>query len=528
MGYNRRIPAIGYGEMSDMDGKRFGWIVVIIVTAMSVAVSAEEPLRNDSKSWPTLHGDVRRPGFYPHFPDAPMKLAWRKELHEELTGPRAEIIVGDNLAFMGTYRGNMYAWDAATGMRAWVFRSDGAIGHSPMLHDGVLYFASMDRHVYAVRASDGKQLWSFQAGEGIWVSPLIFNGRVLFGDRDGIFYALKSNDGTLDWTYLTGDRILTTASIADDGCHVLFASEDMHAYCLDLETGEPRWRSRKMYGLSVRDYFPVIVGGLAIYTTNPVRGFHETLTSHERMLLQRAAPTGDDDRYIPATSESVDGEQQFIIDYLKRKPYEQTFYAFRVADGTEAWTAPILYTGGLHNPHTPPCYNPQTLETYVLLRTAYGGWDGGSEVRSYTGLGHLDLDSGRVRLVEHGYKPTEGRKAAGRKDMPWGQFNLIGDETQTLSVSRRFLFSNHQGFLGALNLETGRCKNLWGQRDTYGGFYGPGTFGWGKQGHEKAHVAGQPYGIVNEWHGPARAIVSVAGNYVYYCAGSQVLCLKGR
>ena len=213
-----------------------------------------------------------------------------------------------------------------------------------------------------------------------------------------------------------------------------------------------------MHGLSVRDYFPVIVGGLAICTTNPTRGFHETLTKHERMLLDRAASTAEDDRYIPATPESVAAEQQFIIDYLERNREEQTFYAFRVADGTEPWTAPILYTGGLHNPHTPPCYNPHTLETYVLLRTAYGVWDGGSEVRSYTGLGKLDLDTGRVQLVEHSYKPTEGRTAAGRKDMPWGQFNLIGDETQTLSVSPRFLFSNHQGYLGTLSFETGQCQ----------------------------------------------------------------------
>jgi hypothetical protein len=126
-----------------------------------------------------------------------------------------------------------------------------------------------------------------------------------------------------------------------------------------------------MQGLSVRDYFPVIVGGLAIYTTNPVRGFHETLTKHERMLLDRAASAVEDDRYIPATPESVAAEQQFIIDYLERNREEQTFYAFRVADGTEPWTAPILYTGGLHNPLTPPCYNPHTLEAYVFKLARY-------------------------------------------------------------------------------------------------------------------------------------------------------------
>jgi hypothetical protein len=111
--------------------------------------------------------------------------------------------------------------------------------------------------------------------------------------------------------------------------------------------------------------------------------------------------------------------------------------------------------------------------------------------------------------------------------MPWSTFNTIGDETQTLSCSEEWLFSSHQGFLGSLNLETGLTRNMYGKRDTYGGFYGPGNFGWENQGgYEKARAAGQPFGIVNEWHGPARAIVSVAGNRVFFPVGSQVLCLE--
>ena len=85
-----------------------------------------------------------------------------------------------------------------------------------------------------------------------------------------------------------------------------------------------------------------------------------------------------------------------------------------------------------------------------------------------------------------------------------------------------------QGYVGSLEFATGRTKNFYGKRDTYGGFYGPGHFGWANQGgREKARQAGQPFGLVNEWHGPAKAVVSVAGPYVYFPVGSQVICLKG-
>ena len=106
-------------------------------------------------------------------------------------------------------------------------------------------------------------------------------------------------------------------------------------------------------------------------------------------------------------------------------------------------------------------------------------------------------------------------------------FNMIGDETQVLSCAPGRLFSNHQGYLGMLDLQTGKLANRFGKRDTYGGFYGPGNFGWEDQGgREKANAAGQPFGIINEWHGPARAIVSVANGRVYFATGAQILCLE--
>lgn len=479
------------------------------------------------EEWPTLHGDLVRSGFYPAFPRGPLKVAWRKELHKELTGTRAEVIVGGGLAFMGTYAGRMYAWDAGTGEEKWSFTTGGPIGHSPMLSEGTLYFGSMDRKLYALNAADGRQKWNFEAGEGIWTSPAVTGNRVLFGARDGVFYALNAADGALAWKLQTGAMILGTASAY--GERVLFASEDMHLYCIAGADGRLLWKSRRMHGLSARDHFPTLVGGLAIVTTNPVKHFHAVLGEHQQMLVRRAGFTGKDDRYIPGTPEDVRKEQDVIVAFLKTRPTEQTFYAFNIADGQEPWIAPILYTSGLHNPPTPPCFNPRTGEVFVYTRSAYGVWDGGGEVRPYTGVGKLDLKTGRVELVVHSHASKDPARPAGQKDMPWMGFHAIGDETQTLSCSPERLFANHQGSLGSMSFRTGLTQEIYGKRDTYGGFYGPGTFGWEQNGGvEKARAAGQPFGIVNEWHGPAKAIVSVAGNRVYYPAGSQVICLEGK
>jgi outer membrane protein assembly factor BamB len=507
--------------------------LVLATLALAVTLSAaraEGPPPNDGASWPTLHGDLQRSGFYPAWPKAAkFEIAWRKELWRELTGSRCEAIVGRGLAFVGTYAGRLYAWDAATGEERWTFQAGGPIGHSPALDGDTLYVGSMDRRLYALEADTGKVRWAFEAGEGVWTSPAVWRGLVMFGARDGVFYALKAADGKPAWTFRTGAMILGAGAVSEDGERVLFGSEDMHVYCLSVADGRLLWKSRKLAGLSMRDHFPVIVGGLALVTTNPVHEFHWTLTTHQQMLVKRTGFTGKDDRYIPGTPEDVRNEQDFIVEHLKANPSEQTFYAFRVADGTEPWVAPVLYTCGLHNPPTPPCINRAAGDVYVYVRSAYGWWDGGGEVRPYTGVGRLDLATGRVALLEHAHKSKEPGRPPGSKDMPWMTFNTIGDETQTLSASPEYLFSNHQGFIGSLSFETGLTRSMYGKRDTYGGFYGAGNFGWESDGgREKAAAAGQPYGLVNEWHGPARAIVSVVGKHVYFSVGSQVICLKGE
>lgn len=496
---------------------------IILLGLFSLRLGAAE-----QTSWPTLHGDVQRSGFYARFPQPPLKLLWRKELWRELTGPRAEVIVSDGLAFMGTYAGTIYAWDADTGEARWIFKTGRPIGHSPTVADGVLYFGSMNRKLYALEARSAKLRWSFECEEGIWSSPVVANGLVMFGARDGIFYGVDAAKGKLKWKFQTGAPILNSPSISEDGARVVFASEDMHVYCLKTSDGSPLWKSRKLAGLSARDYFPVIFRGLVFITTNPVKDFHTILGQHQDMLVKRTGFTGKDNRYIPGTADDVRAEQDFIVGFLKEHPEEQSFYAFRVEDGKEPWVAPILYTGGLHNPPTPPCVNRATGEVFTQLRSAYGTWDGGGEVRPFTCFAKLDLQTGRVELLKHSYKSKEAGRPPGAKDMPWGSFNYIGDETQTLSCSPEFLIDNHQGFIGAFNWQTRTTANLFGKRDSYGGFYGAANFGWENSGgYKKAAAANAPYGLVNEWHGPARTIVSVVGKKVYFPVGSQVICLEG-
>ena len=511
------------------------WVMVATVASLAAALADEPPsdtsvLVNDGQSWPTLHGDLLRSGYYPRVPQRPWKLAWRIELFSELIGARCEPIVAEGLVFVGTYQGHLLALDQRDGTRRWAVNTAGPIWHSPMWSAGTLVFGSLDGYVYAVSAQDGSLRWKYRSRTGWAASPIVHAERVLIGDRAGVFHCLDLRTGNLLWTIATAGRILTTASLTPDGRRVLFGSEDMRVRCAEVRTGKLVWTSDHLHGLSLRDYAPTMAGHLALVTTNPVDGFHDVLDRHQNLLLTRIGrKVGDEDyRFVPGGPAEVAAEQDAIVAYLQQHPEEQTFYALDLETGRQPWIAPILYTAGLHNPPTPPCVDRQTGAVYVLTRSAYTVWDGGGEVRPLTGVGQLNLDTGRVTLLEHSYRPADGSRPGGSVDAPFASFNTIGDETQALSCGPGWLFSNHQGFLGSLELGTGRCESLFGRRDTYAGYYGPGIFGWEDQGGiEKARAAGQPYGLVNEWHGPARGIAAVVGNQVFYIAGSQVLCFVG-
>ncbi len=473
-------------------------------------------------NWPALHGDNARSGWYESFPSQPLKLAWHQDLSAELTGPRAEVIVAEGLAFMGSYAGKVRAWDAATGGEKWTYACGGPVGHSPTWSDGRLLIASMGGF-HCLEAATGKFLWKGAGDAGFWTAPVVAGGLAMAGDRAGVFHA-RDRDGREKWTVRTDAPILTPASV--EGDQVVFASEDMKVRCCRVSDGRVLWTSRQLSGLTLRDYAPCIAGGLVFVTSCPVQDFHAVLRGDEEFLTKRTGFEGKDRRFIPGTAEDVVKEQTAILERLKVRPDLQTFFALRLTDGTEPWTAPILYTAGCHDPMTPPCVDRETGEVFVILRSAYGVWDGGGEVCPNTCFGSLDLKTGRVRLVAHRYPSKDPSRPPGAPDTPWGTFNYIGDETQALSCAPGSLFSNHQGFTGRLDRSTGLISKVWGERDTYAGFYGPRVWGYENQGGPaKAAAAGKPYALINEWHGPARSIVSVAGGRVYYHSGSQVLCL---
>ena len=485
--------------------------------ALSTAAAAQE--------WHTLHRDAQRSGYTDHVVTGPYERKWYRDFHDEMIATRVEAIVADGKCFVGTFAGNLHALNVADGSTAWKVTAGGPIGHSPSFHDGLLYFGADDGTLTCLKAEDGTRRWSTAAGAGIWVAPLCDGRRVYFGDRAGLFHAVSARTGRAEWTFRTGGPILKPASLSPDGGRIVFASEDMHAYCLSPE-GKLLWKSAKMQGVTTRDQAPTIWKGLALFRTSPADGFHEVMNRNQEVLAsaQRAIPLGPRDKILNDkhgayilryNADRVGPERDAVLQYLEKNPRDRTFYAFRLEDGKEPWTAPIFYTGGLHNPPTAPTFDPKTGELYTFYRTCLTNYSRG--VRPFTGVGRLDRETGRIENLWHANGDRIG----------WSDFSTIGDETESLSLMGEVLLSTHQGTLGGMNVRSRKWHPIYNGRDTYGGIFGPGALPGGWEGEKKYGRQGYLVNMPNEWHGPDRSIVAIAENRLFWVVGSQVVCWGG-
>jgi len=483
--------------------------------------------------WPTLHRDNQRSGYTDEIVRGPYQRKWFRSFVEEMVGARQEAIVARGFCFIGTYAGNVYSLKIDDGETAWSTAVGGPIGHSVCYDNDRVFVCTDDGYrsgsLVCLRATDGVELWRYRAEAGFWNAPACDGERVYAGDRAGVFHAVDAKTGSGLWTYRTGAMILKPASISPDGRAIVFGSEDMHVYCLS-SNGQLRWKSPKLAGLSLRDAAPTIWDGKVVVRTNPSRPFHESLHEGSRLVcdIQRGIPLGDEDNvfdrltrnqyFLRHTPRREKAEHEGILAYLDEHPHSRTWFTFDLADGTEPWIAGVMFTAGLHNPPSPPTFNPKTNELYTIMPTALGVYsDGVSQVG--IGIGRIDPQTGYLTNLPQ----SLGDKVPGY----FAGSTMIADETSTLSLMGGLLLMTHQGAVGGVDLKTRSLSTLHGVRDTYGGLFGPGAAKGSWDGSKELARQGYVQNTVNEWHGPDRSIVSISDGRMFWVAGSCVVCFAG-
>jgi outer membrane protein assembly factor BamB len=193
-----------------------------------------------------FRGNPQHTGVYDTQAVAPVqKERWRfKTGHLNRSTPA----VVDGVVYFGSYDGNLYAVDAATGTLTWKFQTAGEITSSPAVAEGIVY-VNNDTGLYALDAHKGVQKWLLKTGEPVpfahrWdyfqSSPAWVDGVLYFGSADGYLYAVEANSGKVLWRFQTAGRVRASPAVADGV--VYGGSMDGNLYALDAATGKLKWR----------------------------------------------------------------------------------------------------------------------------------------------------------------------------------------------------------------------------------------------------------------------------------------------
>ena len=370
----------------------------------------------NNAEWPMAGGNLQRTSWTPEEVRGKLNPLWYKQF-EPYISQKVQIIAANGLLYISTANG-LYALDAADGSERWVYPTKLPLGHSPTVHDGIVYVGGFDREIHAIDAMTGQKIWSYDdARAGFHTNPLAVQGKLFAGNRDGLFYAIHTtgeNRGSLAWKYETGGPILFSAAFQDGV--IFFASQDSHAYALNAQTGELVWKSEKLPGAGFRSWWPVVYEDRVIfsggnnYRTRVRPGTKEVFTREELAEIypnhQNAArgslygnlnSAGANERWVEGTP-LIDAKR--VYDYFEEKPWRRTVFVLNRYTGIEEETAPVLWAGTHSGNRYPPLIGQDNVlyqfNNYMSDKAIAGGqisgWQPGNPHISVISSGWAAID----------------------------------------------------------------------------------------------------------------------------------------
>lgn len=164
------------------------------------------------------------------------RAAWSYDTGDEI---RSTPFIINEMVYFGTEGGELLCLDFR-GQVKWRFKAKRAITSSPWVHENVVFVNSLDGFLYAVDAKSGWMLWRFRMEKPSIVSPSVANTLVFTGSADGHIYAVDTRSAKEVWRFKTNHQVNSSPVIYKDALYV--GSIDHYLYCLEYRTGRLRWK----------------------------------------------------------------------------------------------------------------------------------------------------------------------------------------------------------------------------------------------------------------------------------------------
>jgi eukaryotic-like serine/threonine-protein kinase len=173
-------------------------------------------------------------------------------------------VVSDGLVFFAGLDSTVYALDVQTGAQKWKLRTNGEIRSNLVLHNNQLFLAGGNGVLSCIDKNSGKRLWSvifdntalflaerrYDFADYYHSSPVIHNDIIYLGSGSGLMQAFKAENGELLWSFKVGEIVHSTAVVVKE--KLCFGSYDGHLYALNLRDGSLAWKFKSVG----QQYFP--------------------------------------------------------------------------------------------------------------------------------------------------------------------------------------------------------------------------------------------------------------------------------
>ncbi|MCC6607514.1 MAG: PQQ-binding-like beta-propeller repeat protein [Anaerolineae bacterium] len=170
----------------------------------------------------------------------------------------------ENLVYAASYDRAVHALDVATGEEVWSVAATDWVWSAPALADGTLYFGDSSGNVFAVDAVSGEVLWQSgvhamnvvagatqnppaQIKGAIQASPVVHDGVVYVASlgneqsEEGLLVALDAASGEELWQATTPVPLFSTPAVVGNVIVVAIQSEAAILQAYELETGDLEW-----------------------------------------------------------------------------------------------------------------------------------------------------------------------------------------------------------------------------------------------------------------------------------------------
>ncbi|MFA5629146.1 MAG: PQQ-binding-like beta-propeller repeat protein [Dehalococcoidales bacterium] len=187
----------------------------------------------------------------------------------------ADPLVYDDVVYVATYTGKIFAFATASGNLLWKYPVEGNVAQiigDLLIDEGKLYFAAVGGVVTALDLETRAVVWEYDTKDTIWASPSV-NGNTLFVASYGKkLFAIDKNTGEPKWSKPFETQGPITAAPGYDNGVVYIASLDRGIYAISAETGALIWEFNASSNASrtPKNWFwatPLLVNGV-IYAPN--------------------------------------------------------------------------------------------------------------------------------------------------------------------------------------------------------------------------------------------------------------------